>query len=86
MTDTTNVTRIKKLELILLGNKAIHSKSYGLTDDEEFSILLCTIAQRIFEQKIPNKNLIPMLQHMIKEIINNIDYLKYEEEIKNEHN
>ena len=67
---------IKRIEIVLHENGNLESNTYGVSNDVEMSMILSTLAHRLYELKLTEKQLKPLLDSMTKRLVENISVLK----------
>ena len=67
---------IKRIEILLHENGNLESNTYGVSNDVEMSMILSTLAHRLYELKLTKKQLKPLLDSMTKRLVENISALK----------
>ena len=67
---------IKRIEILLHENGNLESNTYGVSNDVEMSMILSTLAHRLYELKLTEKQLKPLLDSMNKRLVENISALK----------
>ena len=67
---------IKRIEILLHENGNLESNTYGVSNDVEMSMILSTLAHRLYELKLTEKQLKPLLDSMTKRLVENISVLK----------
>ena len=67
---------IKRIEILLHENGNLESTTYGVSNDVEMSMILSTLAHRLYELKLTEKQLKPLLDSMTKRLVENISVLK----------
>lgn len=70
------MNKIKRIEILLHENGNLESNTYGVSNDVEMSMILSTLAHRLYELKLTEKQLKPLLDSMIKRLVENISVLK----------
>ena len=66
----------KRIEIVLHENGNLESNTYGVSNDVEMSMILSTLAHRLYELKLTEKQLKPLLDSMTKRLVENISVLK----------